>query len=415
MSEAHSLTTVIVGAGQAGAEVATCLRQMAYPGSILVIGDEPHLPYRRPPLSKEYLGREIPLESLSIKPEATYVKGKIEILRNARVATIDRAGHQVHLADGRSFAYDKLVLATGGRNRPLPLPGAEAPNVHYLRTIEESHAIGEAMQAGRRLAVIGGGYIGLEVAAIGIKHGLRVTALVRSPRVLVRVTGPEMSEFYERIHREAGVDLRTGVDLESIEVVEGRATAIILKGGERIPVDLVVVGNGLIPNIELAQAAGLEVGDGIVVDAYARTSDPDIFAVGDVANHPNPLLKRRMRFESVPNATEQARTVAATICGKDMPYNPTPWFWSNQYDLKLQMVGISEAYDQAVFRGRPETRSFAVFYLKEGRIIAVDTVNHLQDFIIAKQLVARQVQATAAQIANEAMPLKTLLDATHCP
>ncbi|MDY0013244.1 MAG: FAD-dependent oxidoreductase, partial [Rhodocyclaceae bacterium] len=340
-------------------------------------------------------------------------KARIEILRGTPVVAIDRAGHRVRLADGRDFPYDKLVLATGGRNRPLPLPGADAANVHYLRTIEESHAIGDAMQPGQRLAVIGGGYIGLEVAAIGIKHGLKVTALVRGPRVLARVTGPEMSAFYEGIHRDAGVDLRTGAALERIEVVDGRATAIVLEGGERIPVDLVVVGNGLIPCTELAEAAGLEVGNGILVDAYTRTSDPDILAVGDVANHPNPLLKRRMRFESVPNATEQARTVAATICGKDMPYNPTPWFWSTQYDLKLQMVGISEGYDEVVFRGRPESRSFAVFYLKDGRVIAVDTVNHLQDFIVAKQLVARQVKATASQIADEATPLKTLLESTH--
>ncbi|MDY0012644.1 MAG: FAD-dependent oxidoreductase [Rhodocyclaceae bacterium] len=401
---------VIIGSGQAGAEVATCLRQMGYPGRIQMVGEEVHLPYRRPPLSKEYLGREVSLESLAIKSGAVYAKAGIELLRGVRAVAIERDARTVRLEDGRVLAYDALVLATGGRNRPLPLPGAEASNVHYLRTIEESHAIGEAMVPGKSLVVIGGGYIGLEVAAIGIKHGLKVTALVRGPRVLARVTGPEMSSFYEGVHRQAGVDVRTGVTITALQTVAGKATAILLADGEIIPADVVVIGNGLIPSVELAQAAGLEVGDGILVDAHACTSDPHILAVGDVANHPNPLYGRRMRFESVPNATEQARTVAATICGKALPYRPIPWFWSNQYDLKLQMVGISEGYDDVVFRGEPASRSFSAFYLKDGVVIAADTVNHMQDFMAAKQLVARGRPVDRARLADTALPLKSLFE-----
>lgn len=409
MSAVVHETAVIIGSGQAGSEVATSLRQTGYGGRIIMVGEEIHLPYRRPPLSKEFLGGEVAVESLSIKAEAVYAKAQVELVRGVRVAGINRDGPSIQLADGRSLPYDALVLATGGRNRPLALAPADGRNVFYLRTIDESMAIRSAMAAGKSLVVIGGGYIGLEVAAIGIKHGLKVTALVRGPRVLARVTGPEMSSFYEEVHRKAGVDVRTDVSIDGFETKDGWVSAVVLAGGEQIPADLLVIGNGLIPNTELAQAAGLEVGDGILVDAHGRTSDPRIFAVGDVANHPNPLYGRRMRFESVPNATEQARSVAATICGKDLPYNPTPWFWSNQYDLKLQMVGISEGYDDLVFRGNPSTRSFSAFYLKNGRVIAVDTVNHMQDFQIAKLLVGRQIQVDRQIIADTGVALKSLL------
>jgi 3-phenylpropionate/trans-cinnamate dioxygenase ferredoxin reductase subunit len=401
--------TVIVGAGQAGAEVATSLRQQGYDGRIVLIGEEPQLPYRRPPLSKTYLTGEADAESLLIKPRATYDKAQIELLVPAQVARIDRAARCVVLADGRTQSYDKLVLATGGRPRQLTLDGAQAPNVLCLRTLADVDAIRAEMQPQRRLVVIGGGYIGLEVAAAAIKQGLRVTVLESAPRVLVRVTAPEMSAFYERVHRDAGVDVRTGVSLEHFEQEAGRVVAVVLADGSRIEADLLVVGIGLVPNVELARSAELAVGDGIVVDEFGRTSDPDILAVGDCACQPNAWLGRPVRIESVPNAMEQARTAAATLCGKSIPHRSVPWFWSDQYDLKLQMVGLSQGYEQVVLRGEPAGRSFCAFYLREGAAIAVDAVNRAGEFMVAKRLVADRVQVTAATLADETQPLQALL------
>ena len=412
MIDTTALKTVIVGAGQAGAEVATSMRQQGYAGRIALIGDEPHLPYRRPPLSKAYLAGEADAASLLIKPQATYDKANIDLLISAHVSCIDRDAHHVVLADGRVRAYDKLVLATGGAPRRLTLPGAEAPNVLYLRTLADVDSIRAEMQPERRMVVVGGGYIGLEVAAAAVKLGLMVTVLESAPRVLVRVTAPEMSAFYERVHREAGVDVRTGVSLQRLHQAAGRVVAVELADGSRIAADLVIVGIGLVPNVDLARDAGLEVGDGIVVDELGRTSDPDILCVGDCACQPNAWLGRPVRIESVPNAMEQARTVAATLCGKSIPHRSVPWFWSDQYDLKLQMVGLSQGYDQVVLRGDPTGRSFCTFYLREGVIIAVDAVNRAAEFMVAKRLVAERVHTDAVRIADAGQPLQALLAST---
>jgi 3-phenylpropionate/trans-cinnamate dioxygenase ferredoxin reductase component len=409
MTSNDAPTTVIVGAGQAGAEVATSLRQQGYTGRIVLMGDEPHLPYRRPPLSKTYLAGEATAESLLIKPQTTYDKANIEVLVSARVERIERDKRRILLADGRVQAYDKLVLATGGAPRRLTLPGAEAANVLYLRTLADVDAIRAEMRAGRRMVVVGGGYIGLEVAAAAVKQGLKVTVLESAPRVLVRVTAPEMSAFYERIHREAGVDVRTGVSLQRFDQIAGRVVAVELADGTRIEADFVIVGIGLVPHVDLARDAGLEVGDGIVVDELGRTGDPDIMALGDCANQPNAWLGRSVRIESVPNANEQARTVAATLCGKSVPHRSVPWFWSDQYDLKLQMVGLSQGYDQVVLRGDSAGRSFCAFYLREGAIIAVDAVNRAAEFMVAKRLVAERVKADASVLADESAPLQALL------
>lgn len=401
---------VIVGAGQAGAEVATGLRHAGFAGRIVLVGEEPHPPYRRPPLSKECLLGPAP-PGLLIKPEAAYAKAGIELVTGVRAVAVDRGAAAVHLGDGRVLGYDWLVLATGGRNRPLPLPGADAANVHALRTIEDSQAIDRALVAGRRLVMIGGGYIGLEIAAAAIQRGLAVSLLVRGPRVLARVTGPELSAFYEREHRRAGVDLRTGVEVAGFETEAGRVRAVVLAGGAHLAADVVVVGNGLMPNQELARQAGLAVADGILVDEHARTSDARILAVGDVANHPNRHYGRRMRVESVPNAVRQARTAVATIRGIDLPFDPIPWFWSNQYDLKLQMVGISDGHDRMVMRGDVHTRSFSVFYLRGGTVIAADTVNQMPDFMAAKTLIARGLTVAPEHLADVSAPLGALIDA----
>jgi 3-phenylpropionate/trans-cinnamate dioxygenase ferredoxin reductase subunit len=408
MTATNETKTVIIGAGQAGAEVATSLRQQGHAGRILLIGDEPQLPYRRPPLSKAYLAGEADAASLLVKPQATYDRARIELRIPARAMRIERNTRQVVLADGSVESYDNLVIALGGRPRRLALPGAEAANVLYLRTLADVDAIRAEMRADRHMVVIGGGYIGLEVASTAVKHGVKVTVLESAPRVLVRVTAPEMSAFYERVHREAGVDLRTGVRLERFDQEGGRVVAVQLADGPRIEADVVVVGIGLVPNVELAADAGLEVGDGIVTDENGWTSDPHILALGDCASQANGWIGRRVRIESVPSALEQARTVAATLCGKSHPCRAVPWFWSDQYDLKLQMVGLSQGYDEVVLRGDPASRSFCTFYLRGGVIIAVDAVNRAAEFMVSKRLVAERARADA-RISDESEPLQGLL------
>jgi 3-phenylpropionate/trans-cinnamate dioxygenase ferredoxin reductase subunit len=401
-------TFLIIGAGQAGGECAVELRKQGFAGRVVIIGEEPHLPYKRPPLSKAYFAGSAKLESLYVMPQTSLDKVKIECIGNMRVERIDRAAKQVTLSDGRVLAYDKLALATGGRARPLNLPGAARPNVNLLRTIADVDTIRAQAVPGKRMVVIGGGFIGLETAAVAVKLGLKVTVLEGLPRVLARVTVPEISAFYERAHREAGVDLRTGVQVTALEG-EPNVTHVVLDDGSRVEADFVVVGIGLIPNTELAQEAGLDVDNGIVVDECTRTSDPDIVAAGDCTNHPSEFLGRRVRLESVQNAMEQGRAAAHAMLGKPTPYTTVPWFWSDQYDLKLQMVGLSAGFDQFVLRGDPATqRSFAAFYLREGHLIAADAVSRPQDFMFAKKLVAARTRIDPALLADESVALKTL-------
>lgn len=400
-------TIVVVGAGQAGIEAAAEARRQGFTGRVVIYGEEPQPPYKRPPLSKAYLAGTATEESLYVMKPAVMEKHQIEFVGNARVTKIDRAAKTITLADGRSQSYDKLVLATGGRARALPMPGADASNVFVLRTIADIEAIKAHCQPGKRAVIIGGGFIGLEGAASMTKLGVHVTLLEGLPRVLARVTVPLMSEFFERAHREAGVDLRTNVKIAGFE--GNPVTAITLEGGERIETDFVVVGIGLVANVELAQDAGLTVDNGIVVDQYCATSDPDIYAAGDCTNHPNVFLGGNVRLESVQNALEQGRAVGRNLAGKNEPYHMVPWFWSDQFDLKLQMVGVSAGHDQVVVRGNPQTeRNFAVFYLKGGKMIAADAVSRPQDFMHAKKLVAEGAVIDPAKLADETLPLKTL-------
>lgn len=410
MSEAPVHITVIVGAGQAGVELASQLRQQGYTGRLLMIGDEPHLPYRRPPLSKTYLSGEVATESLFIRSAAALEKLTLECWTSVAVTDIDRAAKTLGLADGRRQPYDKLVLATGGRARPLVMPGAEASNLYTVRNIADIERIKPVFTAGRRLVVIGGGYIGLEAAAVAIKKGLLVTVLEAAPRLLARVAAPELSAFYQRAHTKRGVVVHTGVSLKALHG-SPEITELELADGSRIGADLIIVGIGLIPNTELAAQAGLAVDNGIVVNEFAETADPDILAIGDCAKHRNHFYGRAMRLESVPSALEQARTAAQTLSGKPAPHVAVPWFWSDQYDLKLQMVGLSEGYDQLVLRGNVEGENFSAFYLKQGVVISADAVNRPQDFMVAKKLVAERVAVTAAVLADESVALKSLLPA----
>jgi 3-phenylpropionate/trans-cinnamate dioxygenase ferredoxin reductase subunit len=395
--------------------LATSLRDAGWTGRIVMIGEEAHLPYQRPPLSKAFLAGEIDIPQLYLKSQAAYDTAKVECLASTRVERIDRASKTVHLSDGQDIAYDKLVLATGGRVRRYPGAGMEAieklPNFHYLRTIDDVLRIRAQFQANQRLVIVGGGYVGLEVAAVARKQGLQVTVLEAFDRVLARVTAPEVSLAYERIHREEGVDLRTGVQIDHFEIDStGTAVAaVVCQDGSRIPADLVIVGIGLIPNTELASAAGLAVDNGVMVDHCTRSSDPDIFAIGDCSNHPNGIFGRRLRLESVPNALEQARTAAAAACGTDKPYNVVPWFWSDQYEVKLKMAGLSQGYDQLVMRGDPQSRSFSAFYLLQGRMLAADTLSRPQDFMLAKRFIAEAIVLDPVKLADESVALKDLL------
>lgn len=407
-TSAGGADVVIVGGGQAGGEIAIQLRKLGFAGSLLIVGEEPQPPYKRPPLSKAYLAGAVGEDSLHLLPRAQLEKLRIDCRAGVRVERIDRAARRLELADGGTLAYGRLALATGSRARALNLPGARRANVFPLRTIEDVQRLRARAAPGKRLVVIGGGFIGLEVAAVATKLGLKVTVLEGLPHVLARVTAPRMSQFYEEVHRAAGVDLRTGAQVAALEG-EPEVTHVVLGDGGRIEADLIVVGIGIVPNVELAAEAGLAVDNGIVVDECARTSDADIVAAGDCTSHPSEFLGRRVRLESVQNALEQARAAAATLAGQPQPYRAVPWFWSDQYDLKLQMVGLSAGHDEVVLRGDPAKRSFALFYLQEGRLIAAEAVNRAPEFVFARKLVAARAQPDRAALADDKVPLGSLL------
>ncbi|MDZ7827623.1 MAG: FAD-dependent oxidoreductase [Gammaproteobacteria bacterium] len=399
---------VVVGAGQGAGQLVASLRQEKYEGEILLIGDEPYLPYQRPPLSKTYLSGELELPRVLVRPEKFYADKNIETRLGTRVTAIDRDARTVTLDDGSVVEWSQLVLATGSHARRLNLPGIELPGVHYLRTIEDVDAIRADLGEGRRLVIIGGGYIGLEVAAVARKLGMDVTVLEMEDRILARVTTEEMSAYYTKVHTEHGVDIRTRAAATEI-LGEDRVTGVKCTDGTELEADAVIVGVGILPTTELAEAAGLECDNGIVVDDHCRTSDPDIYAIGDCSNHPSELLGRRLRLESVPNAMDQARVVAKNLTGTDASYNAVPWFWSDQYDLKLQMVGFSAEADEQVVRGDPDTGSFARFYLRDGVVIAVDAVNRPKEFMVSKQLVANRARVDAGRLADESVDVKELI------
>jgi len=337
-------------------------------------------------------------------------KHRIEFRGETRVNAIDRGARSLTLSDGTTQSYDRLVLATGGRARPLPVPGADAPNVFLLRGIDDVDRIRARCEPGRRLVIIGGGFIGLEVAAVLVKQGLDVTVVEGLERVLARVTAPEVSRFFEREHNAAGVNLVTGAQVSALTGTP-EVDGVKLVDGRTLSADFVIAGIGLIANTELAAEAGLDVGNGISVNEFGQTSDPNIYAAGDCTDHPSAFLGRRVRLESVQNAMEQGRNVARNLVGNTEPYAMVPWFWSDQYDLKLQMVGLSAGYEQLVLRGNPDTeRSFAAFYLKGDKLIAADAVSKPQDFMMAKKLVAEGKTVSAAQLADPEVPLKSLLD-----
>jgi 3-phenylpropionate/trans-cinnamate dioxygenase ferredoxin reductase subunit len=395
---------VVIGAGHAGAQLVESLRAGGYGGRIILIGDEPYRPYERPATSKELLSGGMDLDRVFLKRDAFYQEKQIELRLDTRVVRLDRAQKMVILAGGESIPYDKAVIATGARARILQTPGASLDGIFYLRSLADSRAIGNRLGAGKRLVIVGGGYVGLEVAASATKLGCAVTVVEMQERLLARVVAGEVAEFYEQAHRAAGVDIHFGVVIERF-VGDSAVSAVRLTDGTEIPADVVVIGIGAVPNTELAGEAGLAVENGIVVDDCGRTADPDVFAIGDATNHPNDLLGKRLRLESVPAAMGQARAVASAILSAPKPFHEIPWFWSDQYDLKLQIVGLSEIGDVVVLRGDPATRKFAAYYLRKGVIVAVNAVNSGKDFIGGRKLVLERRRPDPTRLADPAIPL----------
>lgn len=398
---------VIIGGGQAAAQACASLRLFGFEGEITLIGEEPALPYQRPPLSKAYMKGEMTEERLYFKPQDWYNAQKIQTVLSTRVGKIDRSAQVVETEDGRSFDYDALIISTGSRPRALPLPGADLGNVFDLRDLSDVEHIRPLMVTGKRLVIVGAGYIGLEAAAVARQLGLEVTVLEMADRVLARVTSPVMSAFFEHEHVAQGVHIRTGAQLASLQG-DGQVQAAILSDGTEIAADIVLVGIGILPNVELASEAGIACSNGILVDRDARTNDARVFAAGDCARRPLVHYGRQGRLESVHNAIEQGKLAAAAIMGKPRPNEDCPWFWSDQYDLKLQIAGLSEDYDEIAVRGDPAERKFAAFYLRGGKLIAVDAINSAPEFIVAKKLIITGASVAPETLSDTSISMKEI-------
>lgn len=400
---------IVIGASHGGSQVVASLRQQGWEGEIVLIGEEPWLPYHRPPLSKTFLAEDKAIEDILIRPEAAYVKAAVDLRLSSRVVAIDGAAPSATLEDGSVIEGTYLVLATGAVARHLPIPGAELAGVHVLRNAADVGAIKQRARAGRCAVIIGGGYIGLETAASLRKLGMTVTLLEAEERVLARVTGPEISAFYERVHGEEDVEILTGAMAAEI-VGDAEVSAVRLRDGRTIDADLVIVGVGILPATTLAEDAGIAVDDGIVVDEQCQSSMPGIFSVGDCARHFNSFYQRSVRLESIQNATDQAKTAAAAMCNKPAPKAVIPWFWSDQYDIKLQIAGLSQGFDQIVVRGSlDEGRSFAAFYYKDEALIACDAVNRPKEFMLAKKVLSEGKSIPAIRVSDESIDIRELM------
>jgi 3-phenylpropionate/trans-cinnamate dioxygenase ferredoxin reductase subunit len=399
---------VVIGGGQAGAQALQSLRLGGYTGALTLVGDEPALPYQRPPLSKAYMKGEMAEERLYFRPAPWYQDQNIEVILSTRATGIDRTNRKVELAHGGHLDYDALIIATGSRPRALPVKGATLNGVHDLRDLSDVERIRPNMIAGRKMVIIGAGYIGLEAAAVARQMGLDVTVLEMAPRVLARVTSPVMSNFFETEHRAQGVMILTDSRLDHLDGADGKVSAAILADGTRIDADIVLVGIGILPNEELAKDAGIACNNGIQVDRDTRTSDPRVFAAGDCASRPLVHYGRSGRLESVHNAIEQGKLAAAAILGKPRPAEDCPWFWSDQYDLKLQIAGLSQDYDEIVVRGDPKDRKFAAFYLRNGTLIAVDAINSAPEFLASKKLIVSGAKLAPATLGDTSISMKEI-------
>lgn len=400
---------VIVGAGQAGYQCADSLRQEGFDGSITLIGEEPTPPYQRPPLSKAYLLGESDAARVQFRTADYYEQMKIDLRVDTRVVAIDREAHTAALQSGETVSYDALVIATGARVRKLAVPGADLDGVCYLKTIEDVDHIDALLKDTDEVAVVGAGFIGLEFAAVASRLGKTVTVLEAMDRVLARVAPPVLSDYFFQLHASRGIDIVCGASVSEFVGENGRVRAVRCADGRVFSCGVVVVGIGVVANTELAEAIGLACDNGICVDAAGRTSDPDIYAAGDVASYAHPFADKRIRLESVQNAIDQAKAVAATIAGVEKPYTTVPWFWSDQYEFKLQMVGLSEGCDSHILRGDPKEGRFSIFHYRGGRLRAIDTVNRPADHMMGRRLLAAGISPTPDQAADESFPLKSLM------
>jgi 3-phenylpropionate/trans-cinnamate dioxygenase ferredoxin reductase subunit len=396
---------VIIGAGQAAAQAIATLASEGYAGNLTLVGDEAYPPYQRPPLSKAYMAGDFARERLFLKPESFYAETHCELRLGVAARAIVRRKKEVLLSDGASIPYDRLLIATGARARPLPIPRAELPGVYYLRGIDDSDALRDQLKPGARLAVVGGGYIGLEVAAVARKHGADVVVIEAAERLMVRTASPQISAFYRELHESHGVRICLDTAASAIEG-EARARAVLTSAG-RVEADFIVAGIGVVPNCELALEAGVVCDNGIAVDELARTSDPDIFAAGDCTCHPS-FYGARVRLESVQNAIDQAKHAALAMMDKATPYREVPWFWSDQYDIKLQIAGLVRPGDVAVLRGNPASRKFSVFHLRDGIVAGVEAVNAAPDYIVGRKLIAAQARVAPERLADGSIPAKQL-------
>ncbi|MCB2085612.1 MAG: FAD-dependent oxidoreductase [Sphingomonadaceae bacterium] len=402
---------IIVGAGHGGAQAAIALRQNGFEGSIAIVGREPEVPYERPPLSKEYLARDKPFERIQIRPEQFWADKDITLRLRMNVSEIDPVAHTVTVGGGEKIGYGKLIWAAGGDARRLSCAGAELAGVHTVRTRADVDRIQAELDGGaQKIVVIGGGYIGLEAAAVLRKFGREVVLLEALPRLLARVAGPQLSQFYLDEHRRQGVDIRLETMVDCLEGVNGKVTRVLLADGSAIDADMVVVGIGIVPSVGPLIAAGASGANGVDVDEYCRTVLDDIYAIGDCAAFASEWADGAViRVESVQNANDMATTAAKAICGDKQPYRAFPWFWSNQYDLKLQTAGLSIEHDETVLRGDPAERKFSVVYLKEGRVIALDCVNNTRDYVQGRKLVEARLSPDRDALADAETPLKELL------
>ena len=402
---------VIVGSGHGGAQAAIALRQAGHEGTILIVSRDRNPPYERPPLSKEYLAGDKPFERIMIRPEKFWADKGIQLKLGANVAEVDWMAHQVALNDETRIGYRKLIWAAGGDARRLGCPGSDLAGIHTVRNKRDVDTLKAELDAGaRRAVVIGGGYIGLEAAAVLRKLGCEVTLLEMQDRLLARVAGAELSEFYQAEHRAQGVDLKLSTGVEKIEGEDGKVTGVMTDGGETLPCDIVIVGIGIVASVGPLIAAGAAGSNGVDVDSYCRTTLDDIYAIGDCAAHANPYADNAViRLESVQNANDMATVAAKAIMGDKQDYNAVPWFWSNQYDLRLQTVGLSLGHDATVLRGDPAARKFAVIYLKDGKVIALDCVNSVRDYAQGRKLVEARAEVDPALLADTETPLKEML------
>jgi 3-phenylpropionate/trans-cinnamate dioxygenase ferredoxin reductase component len=403
---------LIVGAGHGGAAAAIALRQNGFAGTMALVGREDEPPYERPPLSKDYMAGEKEFERLYIRLRDFWVGKGIELLLGREITAVDASAKTVTCTDGTSLGYGDLIWATGGDPRKMMCPGADLAGVHAVRTRQDVDAIMAELESAARIVIVGGGYIGLEAAAVLTKLGKHVTLLEALPRILARVAGEALSDFYAAEHRAHGVDLRTGAMVTCLHGDAGRVTGAEMADGTILPADLVIVGIGIVPAVAPLLNAGAAGGNGVEVDAQCRTSLPHIYAIGDCAAHANSFADGAIiRLESVQNANDQASVAAKTICGIPASYEATPWFWSNQYDLRLQTVGLSTGHDLALLRGDPSSRSFSVIYLKYGQVVALDCVNNAKDYVQGRKLVELRLKASPAQLTDASVPLKELIPA----